>query len=406
MPAKEKIVWSEIWRVALEALRADKVKAFLTMLGVVIGSACIVLVVTVSLTGKRYIIAQIEGVGSNLVYAEYERLGPQQPTTLSDEMTLGDLVAIRNTIPQVIEVAGTRDLPGTVVVAGIERPVSLVGVTEGFQRIRNLIILRGRFFDHDDMESRSKVCLLTEELANHLFPYDDPIGKNVRVGELGFTVIGVFRERVATFGQSEIQRDSVVIPFPLMRYYAGNEFVKVLYAQAGRPEDVPAVTRQLEALLKGRHRPEAEYRVQNLSAILNAAKKISMALSVILLVIAFIALVISGVGIMNIMLVTVTERTREIGIRKAVGARREEILYQFLIEALLISGTGAIAGIFIAIFLTVLTEPLLPGNLKVPISGTSVLLAFVVSCLTGVFFGYLPANKAAKLQPTESLRYE
>ncbi len=400
------MIRSETWKVALDALRSNKLKAFLTMLGVVIGSACIVLVVTIALTGKRYIIAQIEAVGSNLIYAEYMRSGPQQATTLSNEITRDDLEAIRQGLPQVVEVAGTRDLPMTLVVEGAERPVGLVGVTEGFQRIRNLVILRGRFFDENDMELRSNVCLLTEELANRLFPYDDPIDKSVRVGELSFTVIGVFKERVATFGQSEIQRDSVVIPFPLMRYYAGEEFVKVLYAQAARPEQVPAVTRQVEELLKSRHRPGAVYRVQNLTSLLDAARKISMALTIILLLIASIALVISGVGIMNIMLVTVTERTREIGIRKAVGARQEEILYQFLIEALLISGTGAVAGILIAVSIPILTRPLLPGNLTVPISGLSIVLAFVVSCFTGILFGYLPASKAAKLQPTESLRYE
>ncbi len=400
------MIRGETYRVALDALRANKVRAFLTMLGVVIGSACIVLVVTVALTGKRYIIAQIEGVGANLVYAEYVRVGPRQATALSDEITLADMQAVRQQIPQVVEVAGTRDIPATVVVQGVERPITLVGVTEGFQRIRNLVILRGRFFDDDDMVSRSKVCLLTQELANLVFPSDDPVGKEVRVGELSFTVIGVFHERVATFGQSEIQRESVIIPFQLMRYYAGSEIVGALYAQAGRPEDVPVVTRRVVEILKSQHRPEAEYHVQNLTALLDAARKISVALTVILLLIAFIALLISGVGIMNIMLVTVTERTREIGIRKAIGARHEEILYQFLIEAFLISGTGAVAGILIAVALRILVQPVLPEDLSVPLSWLSVVVAFAVSCLIGMLFGYLPANKAAKLQPTDSLRYE
>jgi len=216
----------------------------------------------------------------------------------------------------------------------------------------------------------------------------------------------VFRERVATFGQSEIKPESVVIPFPLMKYYTGLEIVRVLYAQAVRPEDVPSVTRQVEDVLESMHRAGAVYRVQNLTSILEAARKISLALTVVLLVIAFIALAISGIGIMNIMLVTVTERTREIGIRRAIGARRQEILGQFLIEAFLISGTGAVVGILVAVTIPILTRPLLPGNLTVPISGLSVALAFVVSCFTGILFGYLPANKAAKLQPTESLRYE
>lgn len=396
----------DIWGVALDSLRTNKVKAFLTMLGVIIGSACIVLVVTVSLTGQRYIIAQIEGVGSNIVYAEHLRTGSEQAASLADEMTLDDMQAVRQEISQVTEVAATREIPMTVVVSGTERPVNLVGVTEGFQRIRNLIILVGRFFDGEDMQSRAKVCLLTQDLARLMFAEEDPVGESIRVGELSFTVIGVFRERIATFGQSEITRESVIVPFPLLRYYTGLDFVKVLYAQAARPVDVVPVTRRVEEVLRGRHRVEAVYNVQNLTSILEAAQNISLALSVILLVIALIALVISGVGIMNIMLVTVTQRTREIGIRKALGARSRQILYQFLIEAFLISGAGATLGILIAVGIPIATRPFIPDNLAIPISGLSVVLAFLVSCCTGVLFGYLPANKAAKLQPTEALRYE
>ncbi len=395
---------SETLIVAFDALRANKVRAFLTTLGVVIGSACIVLVVTVALTGRRYVIAQIESVGSNLVYAEYMR-SPGQAMALSYEINLGDMEAVRG-IPQVVAVAGTREMRQAVIVAGVERPISFVGVTEGFQTIRRLVILRGRFFDADDMQSRSRVCLLTEELAKRVFPFEDPVGKNVRVSEVNFTVIGVFKERVATFGLSEIQRESVIIPFSLMKNYTGEDVIRVLYAQARSPEDVISVTRQVEAILRSRHPAGAVYDVQNLSAILDAAKRISQALTVVLLVIAFIALLISGVGIMNIMLVTVTERTREIGIRRAIGAPRREILLQFLLEAVLISGAGAVAGILIGVSIPVLIQPLLPGNLRVPVSWLSVVVAFLVSCSTGILFGYLPANKAARLQPTESLRYE
>jgi len=399
------VIGFETWQVALDALRANKVKAALTMLGVVIGSACIVLVVTVALSGKQYILAQIEGVGANIVYAEFVRAGVKDSAVLSDELSLADMEAVRAGIPQVAEVAATREIPQTVVVEGVERPVALVGVTEGFQRIRNLVVLRGRFLDADDMASRSKNCVITQDLSDLLFPAEDPVGRAVQLGELSFTIVGVFRERVATFGQSEIRRESVVIPFTLMKYYT-EDFVRVLYAQAARPEDVQSVTRQVELMLRSRHRSEAVYLVQNLTSLLDAAKNISFALTVILIIIAFIALVISGIGIMNIMLVTVTQRTREIGIRKAIGARRKEILSQFLLEAFIISATGGVIGIVIAVLIPVMIEPLLPGNLSVPISGVSIAVAFLVSCFTGVLFGYLPANRAAKLQPTESLRYE
>jgi putative ABC transport system permease protein len=259
--------WGETWKLAMQALRANKVRAILTMLGVVIGSACIVLVVTVALAGQRYVIAQIEGVGANIVYAELLRTS-SQPTSLADEISLEDLAAVRQGIPEVVEAAGTNDFLVSVVIASAEHPVKLVGITDGFQRIRNLVVLRGRFFDDDDMQTRSKVCLLTKDLADLAFPADDPVGKSIRVGELDFTVIGVFRERVATFGETEITRESVVVPFPLIKYYTGNQFVRTFYAQADRPEDVPEVTREVTEMLRSRHRPGAAYRVENLTGIL------------------------------------------------------------------------------------------------------------------------------------------
>ena len=218
-------------------------------------------------------------------------------------------------------------------------------------------------------------------------------------------MIAVFRERVATFGQSEIASESVLIPFQLMKTYRGEDYVRTLYAQADSADNVPLVTDEVQQLLQSRHRPGVIYTVQNLSSILEAAHKISMALTVVLMMVGFVALVVSGVGIMNIMLVTVTERTREIGVRKAVGARRSEILYQFLIEAFLISGIGAVVGILIAVGVKIVVEPLLPAeyNIRIPISLASIVVSFVVSCGTGVLFGYLPANRASKLQPTESL---
>jgi len=376
------------------------------MLGVVIGSACIVLVATVATTGKQYILSAIEAVGSNLVTAEVVRAGPGQRAVQSDELTLADMEAIRAGIPAVREVAGSYQISMGVAIEGVERAVALTGVTEGFQRIRNLVVLRGRFLDAQDMDTRAKVCSLSEKLAAKAFPHENPVGRLLRVGELQFTVVGVFRERMSTFGLSEIQDETVVIPLSLLKYYSGNEFIRVIYAQAANLEDVPGVTRQVAQILRSRHRPGAVYKVDNLNAILDTARKISLALTIILLLVGFIALVISGIGIMNIMLVTVTERTREIGVRMAVGAPRREIRWQFLLEAILISGTGALAGILIAVSIPVILKLLLPWGFPVSVSWISVIVAFLVTCLTGVLFGYLPANRAAGLQPTDSLRYE
>ncbi len=391
--------------VAVDALRANKLRALLTSIGVIIGSASIVLVVTVALTSRKYVISQIEAVGSNLVWAELVK-GPDKVQPLSYELTMQDMDAVRAAIPGVVTVAGLKDMPMTLVVQGKPRVVALIGVTEGYQKIRRLVIVRGRFFDNGDMESHAKVCLITKELAKRIFGVENPIDRTIRMGELTFTVIGVFRERADTYGLAEVQDESVLVPFPLMKYYTGREVFASLYAQAASPEDVPRVQRQMAQLLKSMHPAEAEYHVQTLTAILGAARAISLGLTVMLVVVALIAMLISGIGIMNIMLVTVRERTREIGVRKAIGAPRREIMAQFLLESFLISAGGAVIGILLGIAIPVTVQQLLPGNLRVPISGMSVIVAFLVSSGTGLFFGWLPASQAAKLDPVDSLRYE
>ena len=190
--------WEETSRLAIEALRANKLRATLTMLGVIIGSACIVLVVTVALTGRRYIGSQIEAVGSNIVYAWLEQSNTSQNVSLADQISLSDLNAIRQGVPQVAQVSGTNDIPMNVVADRRVRPVRLIGVTQGFQQIRKLLILKGRYFDDADFSTVSKVCLVSEHLAQAAFPTDNPVGQQIHVGELSFTVIGTFRERVAT----------------------------------------------------------------------------------------------------------------------------------------------------------------------------------------------------------------
>jgi putative ABC transport system permease protein len=392
------------WRIAAEALLAYKLRAFLSTIGVAIGSASIVLVVTAGLSGGRYVVAQIEGVGSNLVYAQH--IGMRQRNSLGDELTLADLDTVRAAIPGVADVAGSRDLPMTMVANGVERTVALVGVTEGFERIRRPLVLRGRYFEPDEVAAGAKVCLVTPELAAELFPGVDPVGIIARIGDLRLTVVGVFKERVSTFGASEIQRESVLVPFHLVRSLTGAEFVKVLYAQASSPRVVPAVTRDVGELLRNRHRRGARYEVENLSGLLAAAENISRALTLTLIVVAVIALVVSGIGIMNVMLVTVTERTREIGIRKTAGATRGTILAQFLIEAGIISGSGAVAGLVLAIALLVVVRSFLPEGLTLPVSGWSIVAALTASSSVGIVFGYLPAKRAADLQPVDALRYE
>lgn len=403
------LLLSETWNVAWQALRTNAIRTVLTMLGVIIGSACIVLVVSIALAGKKYVVGQIEGVGANIVYAGLQHGGGIESP--ANEISPADLESIREDAADVVRVAGTHDIKMTITEKGEDLPVNVVGVTEDFQAIRNLEVLKGRYFDDDEMQRRSKVCLITKHLAAAMYPASGVIDRQIHVGELSFTVIGVFQERVATFGESEIATDSLLVPFSLIEYYTGEQFFRTLYAQADSPEDVPVVTKEIAEVLHKRHRSGAKYTVENLTALLEATRRISFALTLVLLLVALVVLAVSGIGIMNIMLVTVTERTNEIGIRRAVGARRADIMCQFLVEAILISGTGSLIGVLAGISLPFVANVALGffpefANVSLPISWVSVIVALFVSCLTGLVFGYLPASRAANLHPTETLRYE
>ncbi len=401
------ILRNETLAIAFDSLRSNKLRVCLAIFGVMIGSACIVLVVTVSLTERRYVMEQIEGIGSNLVYADYD-FDTRHPPIRSEDINLDDVEAVKKSIPEVTETAGTRWMPVGAELDGNEAPANLVGVTRGFQEIRKLVILQGRYFDPSDTQSRSKVCLITSSLAKRISPDENPVGKSIRLGDLRFDIIGVFMERVTSFGMAEIQRESVLVPFELMKYLTGEDKVALLYVQARTPNDVGSVTQNVAPRSgKARHPGPSVYRVQNLEPILELGRPHGLCAEVcLMLLIALIAMVSSGVGIMNIMLTSVIERTQEIGIRRAFGARRVQIMHQFLLEALVISLTGALAGIALGLAFPVLIRPMLDQAITLQSSWISPFLALFVSCLFGLFFGYLPASRAAKVDPCESLRYE
>ena len=393
---------NETLALAIRALLVNRVRASLTVLGVTIGSASIVLVITISMVAQHYVLALIEGVGSNLVYAYLG--GENRP--VNDEISYSDLLAARN-MPDVRQAAGTNDIGRIlIVVNGKELPVTIIGVTEGFQQIRNLVILEGRYFDQIDLQSAAKACVISEDLANR-YP-QDMIGNMIKFNEMQCTIIGVFRERVSTFGQSEIRPESVLIPFSLMKYYLGRDYLRTIYVQADSSEAVSLVDSELKSLLASRHRANVDYSVENLASVLAVAKRIGIAFGIVLLLLAIVTLSISGVGIMNIMLVSVTERTREIGVRKAIGATQKEIRAQFLIEALIMSGLGALLGIIVALVCEALVQSIVGPKfgIHIPIAGASLIAAVVLSFGAGILFGYIPATRASRLEPMESLRYE
>jgi putative ABC transport system permease protein len=396
--------WGESIRLAVDALGVDKMKAFLTMLGVMIGSASIVLVVTIASTGKAYVVGQIEGIGANLAYAQLDRNGV--PVVPDDELSSGDLAAVRKSLSMVRAAAGTYDIPFDFRLRGKTVRARLVGVTEEFQQIRNLLMSSGRYFDAEDFVSRAKVCLVTEHIARNVFGHQPATGHTMQLEHLRCTIVGVFKEGVPTFGQSEIQEETVLVPFPLIKTITGEDFLQVLYVQAASPDEVPAVTAQLDRLLHSRHRKVARYSVANLSSVLETVHSVSLGMSLVLVAVALLTLITAGAGIMNIMFVNVAQRTHEIGIRKALGARTAEIRLQFVLEAAFISFSGAIVGVAMAVGLIWFATSLVEGGVPFSVSWIAVCLALLLSTSVGVLFGYRPANAAAQLNPVEALRVE
>jgi putative ABC transport system permease protein len=397
---------AEALRFSAQALRSSPVRSLLTALGMVIGTASVILVVTISLTSRDYILQQIEGIGSNIIFAYYVMSGPTTITADADYIKIADVDAVRQNLASEI-VAATSIMSDfdRVLIAGKVRDVKVIGTDDSYAAVRNIAISSGRSLDHGDLELRQKVALLTDQLAVRMFgARSAALNQKIRLYGLEFTIIGTFHESVETFGQSEIERDTILMPITVLRYFTPVERIDPMYVQVRTPEQVDRVAVRVGEILESRHRPGAPYRVETLTAILNAAKNISLILSLVLILVSAITLVISGIGIMNIMLVTVTERTREIGVRLAVGASAREILLQFLVEAMMVSLSGGLIGILVGVAI-----PWSVGlftDVRIPISVPAIVVAFGVSCLVGLVFGILPANRAAHLRPTEALRYE
>jgi putative ABC transport system permease protein len=397
----------EALRFSVQALQANKFRTFLTALGLIIGNASVILVVTISISSRDYILDQIRGIGSNLIYAQYSSGTNSSTKVDADFIKLADVDAVRQQLGSRITAAtGVISSGARLLVNGKEQDIAVIGADEQYPSVRNLVLLSGRFLDSSDVQLREKVVLLTEKLAGRLYGSQSAAeGQIIKLYGLQFTVIGTFKERTGTFGLSEVTNETVLMPVSVIRYFTPVERVDPLYIQARYPSDVKSLTISVRQLLESRHRGGARYDVDNLSGILEAAQKIALVLTIVLIVVSTIALLISGIGIMNIMLVTVTERTREIGLRMAVGASRSEVLKQFLTESVVISVAGGFIGILIGVAIP-LSVRFFTDAIQVPISATSVFVAFGVSLAVGVLFGMLPANRASQLNPTEALRYE
>ena len=404
---KSTLVLREILAIAVNSFRADKVRATMTALGMVIGTFSLVLVVTIALTGKQYVLNEIQNIGANLIWAEYAGAANAGASTgTADYLTVDDMSAVQQQVPGVQAATPVLNLHEPILVGnGRQRDMLILGVNPEYANVRRIIVSSGRFFDQQDSQSHHKVALITEDFANRQYGGTQfASGHEINIQGLPFIVIGTFRESVETFGQSEIQDDTVLIPYSMARYLTDTNAVNQIYFSISDGSSVPRATERILAVLKARHRAESVYNVGNLTQVLSLVAKTANAFTIVLLLFATITLIAGGVGIMNIMLATVSARIREIGIRKAVGATRREIQLQFLSEAVMISligGTiGTLAGLALPFSLWAFTQ------YRLPVSGLSALIAMLVSCLIGITFGTLPAKNASRLDPVESLKHE
>ncbi|MCY4594042.1 MAG: ABC transporter permease [Bryobacterales bacterium] len=406
MTAKAPLAYGEIVRTAIGALRARRLRSFLTASSMAAAVAAVSLVATVAATGADFVLAQIRGVGPNLVYAYYEA-GGNVSASQADYINIADVDAVRRRLGSLASaVAGVTSSWDSIFVDGQPMQIRVLGSSEAYRFVRNVKVHEGRFLEATDLESRAKVCLVTPQLAEKLYgPAAGVVGQTLKAHGLEFQVIGVFSESVETFGQSEVAESSVLVPSTVLQYFQDVERVDPLYVAVSSQDRVDEAAVLVREVLESRHRPGSLYRVDTLSGLLAAAERILLALNLAMVLVASITLVVSGVFIMNTMLISVSERTGEIGIRKAAGATRRDIRLQFLAEALALAVLGGTCGLALGVAVPWAASQAWPA-LPVRVPPGWAAFAWLSAAVAGSFFGLLPATRASNLDPVEALRHE
>lgn len=389
-------------RVAFEGLITNKMRSILTMLGVVIGVGAVILLVSIGQGAKAYVTREISGLGSNLLFILPGRIefgaGGGEPT-FTNKLTVKDVRLIERRATLAKGVAGLIENQGTIKYKNDSRRTRINGVSANYPEVLNSPVLRGRFINESQVLGVRKVCTIGKTVVDDLFGTADPLGKKVLLGGQRFTVVGVMEGKGSSLGQD--MDDVVYIPITTAQRVFGTDRVGVILASAPSPELVKRTSSQIESILSKKY-SENDFSVQSQEEALQTLQRVLGILTLMLGGIAGISLLVGGIGIMNIMLVSVTERTREIGIRKAVGARTYDILLQFIIEAVTLSVFGGIIGILMGTAGSVVVERFLPSQITV----WSIFTAFGFSAAVGIFFGVYPAFKASRLNPIDALRYE
>ncbi|MCF7864967.1 MAG: ABC transporter permease [Candidatus Pacebacteria bacterium] len=395
------------------ALSANKVRSGLTMLGIVIGISSVIAMVSIGQGAQSSISSSIQSIGSNLilVYPGAQRGPGAQVSTgrgSAKTLTQADAEAIRDEVTLAKAVAPELSGRYQITTKGKNTNTSVNGVDENYTEVRNVEISEGNFITNQNLKSLSRVAVLGPTARTDLFGDEvDPIGQTIRIKNIVFTVVGVTKAKGGSgFGS---QDDMVFIPLTsAQRFLAGEEYVSTISVQAADTDSMKSLQDQITTLLLDRHNisdaTQADFSTFNQADIVATASSITQTFTILLGAVAGISLVVGGIGIMNMMLTTVTERTREIGLRKAIGADKKDISKQFLIEAIVLTCLGGIIGVILGALISWIVQ--LTGLLQTSISLGSVLLAFGVSAGIGIIFGYYPAKRAANLNPIEALRYE
>ena len=408
LSARRTMMLSEILKLAIDSFAASKLRFALTALGMVIGTASVILVVTIGLTGRQFILNEIQKIGTNQVEVEYSGGGAvgAEKVVYNDFLTRDDEKAVLAQVPSVVASSPVLQSHDRISFGeGVVKDTLVLGVSPQYKDVRNLIVLSGRFFDLQDENAHIKCAVVTVPFAREMFGSpEEAISKQFSIQGIPFTIVGTFKESVDTFGQTEIADQTILIPFSVARYITGTDNVKQLYFSIRSMDEVPDATREIQRIVQGRHRPSSVYKSFDLRELLLMANRISIALIFVLVMVAAVTLAVGGVGIMNIMLANVRSRIREIGIRKALGATYREIKLQFLAEAVIISLAGGLVGCFVG--LAVPLSIRLFSDYSLPISMWSVVIALAAATAVGVVFGTVPATRAAQMDPVESLKYE
>jgi len=396
--------------VGLKAISRNKLRSFLTMLGMMIGVGCVIVVVAIGNGASQSIQSTINSLGTNfiMVFPGATTASGARLFTGNSTLTADDGEALKAEAPDISYVSPQVRTSAQIVAGELNWGTSINGVSTDFPNIRVWNVAQGDFFTDADVKSATKVAVLGATVAENLFPNSDPVGQIIRIKNVPFKVVGVL-ERKGGNMMGQDQDDTVLAPYTtIMKRLSGKTKIDMLYVSARSAESVQAAQTEIDSILRQRHRigpgQDADFQMRSQEEIAAASASQMNTLKNLLLMVAAVSLLIGGIGIMNIMLVSVTERTREIGIRMAIGAKGRHVLLQFLFEAVTISIVGGLIGVLLGVFFSRLVAA--KAGWPIVVSPESIMLAFGVAGFVGVFFGFYPARKASRLDPIEALRYE